>query len=129
VEHFNYPSVILISQRAILFPFFDLFPTGGRENFPRENFSFPGPKVGACHKCPKGPCPNKKKEKLGQFSGRKNVSFFREVFSPSGWKKMCFNIIAVIGNFNDLLCFNDPIIGIIGTLCLNSKKSILTLAT
>jgi hypothetical protein len=37
-------------------------------NLPEKTFpcgSFSGPKVGACHKCPKGPGPNKKKEKIG----------------------------------------------------------------
>jgi hypothetical protein len=36
--------------------------------FPEKTFpygSFSGPKVGACHKCPKGPGPNKKKRKIG----------------------------------------------------------------
>jgi hypothetical protein len=45
------------------------------KTFPEKNFSFSGPKVGACHKCPKGPGPNKKKEKIGTIFWEQTFRF------------------------------------------------------
>jgi hypothetical protein len=39
--------------------------------FPRENFSFPGPKSGLVTSAQRVPAQTKKKKKLGQFSGSK----------------------------------------------------------